>query len=177
MTENFINELGRRDSERLKTYQTLLNFYQGQQWPERPRWGEKRLVFNYARLLVDKITSYLMSGKSFAVDAVEDSEQVRKQAQCAETALREVFEQNNLEQLDLETETDGAVMGDAAYKIFWDASAKTVRVTAPDIQGIYAWWQGDDGAKIWRVASKYRLSAEECEQLYGRKARAKPPPS
>ncbi|MFH0941724.1 MAG: phage portal protein [Chloroflexota bacterium] len=171
MTENFIAELNRRDTERIKSYQTLLNFYQGQHWPDRPRWGEKRLTFNYARLFVDKITSYLMSGVSFAIDAAQDSDQARQQAQRAEAALLEVYQQNSLEQLDLETETDCAVMGDAAYKVIWDSAAKTVRVTAPDIQGIYAWWPGDDAAQVWRVASKYRLSPEESERLYQRKPR------
>jgi hypothetical protein len=170
MAENLAGEIARRDTERLKAYQTFLDFYQGKQWPERPRWGEKRLVCNYARLLVDKMTSYLISGKGFAVDALEDSDRARKQAQRAEAALQEVYEMNNLEQLDLETETDCAVMGDAAYKVFWDSARKSVRVTAPDIQGIYAWHTGDDTAAVWRVASKYRLSAEECERLYRRKA-------
>ena len=169
MLENIVNEIARRDIERLKTYQSLLSFYQGQQWAERPRWGEKHLTFNYARLFVDKITSYLMTGVSFAVDAIEDSETARKQAQRAEAALLDIYLHNNLEQLDLETETDCAVMGDAAYKVFWDSPAKTVRVTAPDIQGIFVWWQGDDPARIWRVASKYRLSADEIERLYRQK--------
>ncbi len=78
-----------------------------------------------------------------------------------------MYADNQLEQLDLETEIDAAVLGDACYKVIWDATEKRVRVTAPDIQGIYAWCAGDDPSRVWRVASRYRLSAEEVELAYG----------
>ncbi len=39
-------------------------------------------------------------------------------------------------------------------------------MTAPDVQGIHAWWLGDDTSMVWRVASRYVLSAEEAELLY-----------
>ena len=171
MDERLISELNRRDLERFKYYQELLDFYQGKHWPVRQRWGEKRLTFNYARLFVDKATSYLMSGISFAVDPVEDNDQARARAQRAEAALNEVYQQNSLEQLDLETEVDCAVMGDACYKVIWDSTEETVRVTVPDIQGIHAWGLGDDASRVWRVASKYRLSREETERLYQQKPR------
>ena len=159
-------QLNRLDIERLRGYRELLDFYHGRQWEERERRGEKRLTFNYTKVFVDKVTSYLMSGISFAVDAVSDADEARTKARSAEVALRQVYEDNNLEQLDLETEIDCAILGDAGYKIIWDGEAKKVRVTAPDVQGIYAWWLGDDTSRIWRVASKYSLSAEESEFLY-----------
>ena len=46
-------------------------------------------------------------------------------------------------------------------------------MTAPDVQGIYAWWWADDTSRVWRVASKYSLSAEEVGLLYGTKPRGK----
>ena len=73
-----------------------------------------------------------------------------------------------MEQLDFETEIDCAILGDACYKVIWDQETKMVRVTAPDIQGIYAWWVGDDTSRVWRVASKYSLTAEEAEMTTGR---------
>jgi hypothetical protein len=154
-------QLNRIDIERLRGYRELLDFYYGRQWQGRERWGEKRLIFNYAKVFVDKVTSYLMSGINFAVDAVGDSDEAKDKARRAEAALRQVYEDNNLEQLDLDTEIDGAILGDAGYKVIWDSEAKKVRVTAPDVQGIYAWWLGDDTSRIWRVASRYSLSAEE----------------
>jgi len=61
-------ELNRRDNDRMRRYRELLDFYQGIQWPGRERAGEKHLTFNYARVVVDKIASYLMSGVKFVVD-------------------------------------------------------------------------------------------------------------
>jgi len=174
MNENSIlTQLSRRDMDRIKGYKELLDFYHGRHWEGRERWGEKHLTFNYAKVFIDKVTSYLMSGINFAVDAVEDSDEARARAQRVEQALYQVYENNNLEQLDFETEIDCAILGDAGYKVIWDNQAKQVRVTAPDIQGIYAWWLGDDTSRVWRVASKYSLSAEETELLYGVKPKSK----
>ena len=166
MNENVPMQLARLDLDRIRGYRELLDFYHGRQWEGRERRGERRLIFNYAKVFIDKITSYLMSGINFAVDAVEDSDEARARAQKAEAALYRVYQDNNLEQLDLETEIDCAIMGDACYKVIWDTVEKKVRITAPDIQGIYAWWLGDDTSQVWRVASKYTLSAEEAELLY-----------
>ncbi len=166
-------QLTHRDLDRIRRYKELLDFYQGKQWEGRDRRGGKRLTFNYAKVFVDKITSYLMSGVNFAVDAIEDSDEARSKAQRAEAALYQVYEDNNLEQLDLETEIDCAVLGDAGYKVTWDQETRQVRVTAPDIQGLYAWWLGDDTSRMWRVASKYCLSAEETELLYKVKPKTK----
>ena len=148
-------QLIHRDLDRVRKYKELLDFYQGKHWEGKDRRGEKHLTFNYAKVFVDKVTSYLMSGINFAVDAVEDSDEARARSQKAEAALYQVYESNNLEQLDLETEIDCAILGDACYKVIWDQETQQVRVTAPDIQGLYAWWLGDDAAKVWRVASKY----------------------
>ena len=75
--------------------------------------------------------------------------------------------------MDLETEIDCAILGDACYKVIWDAAEKKVKVTAPDVQGIHTWWLGDDTSRVWRVASRYSLSAEETELLYELKPKNK----
>ncbi|GAI27686.1 unnamed protein product [marine sediment metagenome] len=174
MNEAFIpTQLARKDMDRVKNYKELLDFYHGIHWEGRAIRGEKRLTFNYAKVLIDKVTSYLMSGINFAVDAIEDSDEARARAQRAEAALYRVYEDNNLEQLDFETEIDCAILGDACYKVIWDQETKSVRVTAPDIQGIYAWWVGDDTSRVWRVASKYNLTTEEAEMLHGITPKAK----
>ena len=69
MNESIINQLTHRDIDRIRRYKELLDFYRGKHWEGRERWGEKRLTFNYAKVFVDKLTSYLMSGINFAVDA------------------------------------------------------------------------------------------------------------
>ncbi len=166
-------ELTRRDTDRLKSYKEHLDFYHGVHWEGRERRGEKRLTFNYAKVFVDKVTSYLMSGTNFAVDSVEDSDEARVKAQKAEAALYQVYEDNSLEQLDFETEIDCAILGDAGYKVIWDQETRSVRITAPDIQGIYAWWVGDNTSRVWRIASKYSLTADMVEGLYKVKPKEK----
>ncbi len=148
--------LRRRDEDRLRRYAANLAFYEGEQWPGRARRGERRLTFNYARALVDKVTSYLLNGLAVQVVAGDGVDSARREAaRHAERALRDVESANAVAQLDFETELDCAVLGDAAYKVTWDAEAGTVRITAPDVQGIFAWRQPDDPARIIAVASQY----------------------
>jgi len=164
MNEFNPGQLARMDSRRLAAYRSNLDFYSGSQWQKSSR--HRQLVFNYARVSIDKITSYLMQGLSSACYPIEDNEQSKGIARGAEQLLRQVYEQNNLQQLDWETEIDAAVLGDACYKVTWDAEEKRIRVTAPDISGIFAWWLGDDMSHVWRVASRYELTQEEITALY-----------
>ena len=174
MKDNFKpGDLGRRDADRMRRYRELLDFYQGVQWPERERRGEKRLTFNYARVVVDKMASYLMSGVKFVVDPGEDTAAGREKARRAEAVLQEVYDTNGLEQLDFETEIDCSVLGDAAYKVIWDTETGAVRVTAPDVQGIYLWQGGDDAAKVRQVASRYYLDVDVAAAMYGVKPKGK----
>jgi hypothetical protein len=171
--EAIVEKLARMDIERIRGYQQLLDFYNGRQWEGRERRGERRLIFNYARVFVEKMTSYLMAGMSFNIEPFDDSEAARASARKAESAIYKASTANHLEQLDMETEIDAAVLGDACYKVIWDAADKRVKVTSPDIQGIYAWCSGDDISRVWRIISKYRLDAEEVELTYGVKPKNK----
>jgi hypothetical protein len=128
---------------------------------------ERRLVFNYARTMIEKTASYLMSGLSFVVDETGASDAERERARRTEQALRDVYEANDLGQLDFDSEIDASVLGDGAFKVTWDADERRVRVSAPDVQGLFAWWAGDDISRVWRVASRYYLSSEEAALLYG----------
>ncbi len=166
-------QLNHLDLDRLKRYRELLDFYRGRQWPGRAVRGEKQLTLNYARVVIDKVTSYLSSGVRCTIEALEDSDEARNRAKTAEAALRQVEQDNDLEQLNFETEIDCAILGDACFKVTWDTERKAVRVTTPDIQGIYAWYLGDDTSRIWRVASKYSLTAGEAEIQYGVEAKGK----
>lgn len=157
-------QISRMDLERLKAYRENLDFYNGAQWPGYPRPRERRLTFNYAKVFVDKVTSYLMSGLDFAIDPASPED--REKARRAEEAIYKVYETNSLEQLDFETEIDAAILGDGCFKVTWDSREKRVRVSAPDVQGIYVWWLGDDITRVWRVASRYQLSADEVRLLY-----------
>jgi len=167
------SQLRERDLGRLKCYRQRLEFYQGRQQPGARRGVEKQLIFNYARVVVDKVSSYLMSGLHLAVEPQEDTAGARQRAARAQAALERVSVENNLEQLDFETEVDCAILGDACYKVSWDAGTKSVRVSAPDAQGVYAWWLPDDISRLWRLASRYSLAAEEAEALYSYKPSGK----
>jgi hypothetical protein len=108
------------------------------------------------------------------VDEEDASDEAKQRARRAEKALRDVYEANSLAQLDFDSEVDAAVLGDGVYKVTWDPDERRVRVSAPDVQGVHAWWLGDDLARVWRVASRYRLSADEAALLYGTAAKGSP---
>ena len=169
LTDNraLVEQLARLDSGRMRAYRDNLAFYRGQQWAGTQRRRERRLVFNYAKALVDKAASYLMNGMQSVVDPEDGSPAAAERARTAERALRDVAEANNLAQLDFDSEIDASILGDGAYKVTWDADQRRVRVTAPDVQGLHAWWLGDDVGRVWRVASRYTLSDEEATLLYG----------
>jgi len=158
-------QLARTDTARLAAYRSNLDFYQGSQWQTTSR--HRQLVFNYAKVSVDKVTSFLMQGLAFPCYPAKDTQVLKDRAKAAEQVLALVYQDNNLQQLDFETEVDAAVLGDACYKVTWDSDEKRVRVTAPDISGIFAWWLGDDISRLWRIASRYTLTADELEILYG----------
>jgi hypothetical protein len=166
MTEFNPSQLARMDSTRLAAYRTNLDFYQGSHWPTTSR--HRQLVFNYARVSIDKVTSFLVQGLNFACYPEEGTDELKARARSAEQLLRQVYEENNLQQLDYETEIDAAVLGDGCYKVIWDTDEKRIRITAPDVSGIYAWWLGDDTSRVWRVASRYTLTQDEVQLLYGR---------
>jgi hypothetical protein len=166
MTEFSPSQLARMDSTRLATYRSNLDFYQGNHWPTTSR--HRQLVFNYAKVSIDKVTSFLMQGLNFACYPGEGTDELKARARSAEQILRQVYEENNLQQLDYETEIDAAVLGDGCYKVIWDTDEKRIRITAPDVSGIYAWWLGDDTTRVWRVASRYTLTQDEVQLLYGR---------
>lgn len=165
--ENILSQLTRIDRDRMRRYTQNLAFYNGEQWQQRATRGEKHLTVNYAKALVDKVSSYLMAGFSFAVDPLDDSDDAKEKARSAELALYRVHIQNDLGSLDFDTEVDCAVLGDASYKVTWDIRRKQVKVTSPDAQGLYAWWLPDDVSTVYRVASRYQLSANEVNLLYG----------
>ncbi|HYM15769.1 MAG TPA: phage portal protein [Dehalococcoidia bacterium] len=161
-------QIRQMDAARLRRYADNLAFYGGDQWPAAmARQKNRRLVFNYAKAIVDKTTSYLVSGLNFAVAPDGDTPDAAARARETERALARVYDANQLDQLDFDTEIDTAVLGDGAYKVTWDAGERRVRVTAPDVQGLFAWWAGDDPSRVWRVASRYTIDADAARALYG----------
>ena len=176
MESDLPQQLEQRDRERLRAYREHLEFYGGAQWRGSPRQRERRLTFNYVRAFIDKLASYLTDGMSVMVEPWDSSPEAADRSRRGQEALLSIAASSALEQLDYETEVDTAILGDGCYKVTWDAESGDggdgrVRVTAPDVQGVFAWWAGDDMSRLWRVASRYPLAAEEAEALYGVRAR------
>ena len=48
----------------------------------------------------------------------------------------------------------------------WDQDEKRIRITAPDVSGLFAWCLGDDLSRVWRVASRYTLTRDDIAILY-----------
>jgi hypothetical protein len=159
--------LDRMDVERFKRYQDYLRFYEGQQWPYDRQFSrhQRRLTFNYARALADKVTGYLMSGNNTYVDPLVPA--AEDEARRAQGLLREVYRRDQADLLDFDTELDTAVLGDGAYKVTWDADEGRPRISAPDVQGLYVWCHGDDAGRVRQVASRYRIGAGAALEAYG----------
>ena len=164
-TESFPAYLKTIDRDRLRRYTEYIDFYNGTQWTGTAKRNERRLTFNYAKVNTDKITSYLLSSLNFAIDPSGEGNTAG--AQAAEDMIYQVYGDNNLEALDFETEVDTAILGDGCYKVTWDHVEKRVRVTAPDMRGVFAWWIGDDTSRVWKVASQYTITAEAVRMIYG----------
>ncbi len=160
-----IKSLNQREPRRFSAYKSNLDFYSGTQWKESSRY--RQLVFNYARIAIDKVTSYLMNGLNFACAPLDPAADPGP-AKAAEDLIYRVYDQNNLAELDYTTEVDTAILGDGCYKVTWDVVEKRVRITSPDVNGVFAWWTGDDMTRVYQVASRYTLTAEEIKMLYGK---------
>lgn len=165
MGQTVPREIAGRDGERLRRYRENLAFYRGEQWEGRSGRRERRLTLNYARVLIDKVASYVVSESGFAVEprlGVDEAEgaAIAGRARAAEAALYRAAAANQLARLDLETEIDASILGDGAYKVTWDPAAGQVRVTAPDVQGIHVWTDGDDRTRVRRIAHAYRPAAD-----------------
>lgn len=158
--------LAQRDADRLRRYREYLDFHEGRRGapasPRGVRSRERTLVFNYARSIVEKGAAYLVT-EHRPVVTTAPSEAVRAEA---ERVLHETWDANDLARLDVETEVDTAVLGDGAYKVTWDDEEGRVVVSAPDVQGLFAWWAGDDVRRLRRVASRYEVDGVEVVEAW-----------
>ena len=159
-------QLKSRDRERLTRYQTLLAFYNGNQWPAQRTQRRRQLTMNYARTFAHTATAALMKGRTVTVEPDDDSDAASDRASEAEIAINQVWRHNGLEALDFDTELDCAVLGDAAYKVWWDPAEDQVRVTAPDPAGIFVWWLPADPSRFWRIANRYTLDHDDAAAAF-----------
>jgi hypothetical protein len=163
-------QLDQRDAGRLRRYREYLDYHEGRRGGLVRRSGDRALVFNYARSIVEKGASYLVTEHRPTVTAEDGA--AREAATEAERLLLETWEANDLPRLDVETEIDTAVLGDGAFKVTWDEVEQRAVVSAPDVQGLFAWWAGDDVRRLLRVASRYTLEVDAAEERLGRRVRS-----
>src|SRR4030042_1019989 len=137
MTDFNPQSLAQLDRTRLSDYKANLDFYGGEQWAEKST-KNRQLVFNYAKIAIDKLTSYLTEGLNFACEPAEKKDKSKEIARAAEAVVYQVYQANSLQELDYETEVDADILGEGCYKVTWEATEKRIRVTSPDVHALYA---------------------------------------
>lgn len=167
------------DRARLARYRRALAFYEGSQWPDRPRRGETRLTVNYARALVRKVASYVFPAPAtFSVTPPPGDPAGDALARQAELLLAEVVSDLDLGQLDLQLAASSAVLGDAAIKVTWDTSARdglgAPVVAAVDPATLRAWWAPDDPRRVRRITQTYALPGAVIAEVFGEKGSVTP---
>lgn len=148
------------DRARWARYREYLAFWEGRQWPDRARPGETRLVLNYARALVRKVTSVLFSRP--VRYSVPDSA-------AAERYLAQLASEDDWHGLDYVAALDAAVLGDAAFKVTWDRERRRPRLTTVDPAQLVVATRPDDLREVVAVAHTYPLTVGAVEQVFGRK--------
>ena len=159
MTDFNPQSLAQLDRSRFSDYKANLDFYNGEQWTD------KMLQAPPARLQLrqdrHRQAHHLPHGRpQLRLRAHRKSnikyQKSKRLARKAEQVIYQVYAQNNLQELDYETEVDAAILGDGCYKVTWDAEEKRIRVTSPDVNGLYAWWLGDDLSRSgrWLAATR-----------------------
>jgi hypothetical protein len=169
------------DEMRLHRYQTYLDFYNGMQWAERRRPGERRLTVNYSRTLVHKGASYLL-GKPVRFELIPNgaTDADAQIARDAEAALNRVWENNNLAALDYDAAVEASILGDCAFRVLVEKMpleaapvdmrlpylTRYVKVRAADVFGLTVGW-GVDKTPLW-VHERYALSSEDANARFSR---------
>ena len=139
------------DYDRFARYADLRGFFDGDQWLGRAQRHETRLVFNYARSLVRKTSSYVFPAPvRYSVTPDDDSPPAREHANRVERLLAGVIAALQLDRLDLALATDLAVAGDAAMKVTWDDQRRRPRMVAVDPAALVVHHEPGDP---WTVAT------------------------
>jgi len=155
------------DDGRVGRYAEALAFYHGDQWPDRARRGESRLVLNYARALIRKTASYVFPGAvSFAAMSPGDEVDARDAGNHAERLLAILATDLDLARLDLALAVDASVLGDAAIKVTWNGKRGRPHVAAVDPGSLVARWAADDPRSLESMTHVYGLTGVQVRDLF-----------
>ena len=159
-------QLATIDQARLRDYKTNLDFYNGIQWAShRPTDKRRRITLNYAHTIIEKTAAYVMAGRTIHIQPAGDSDDTRSRA--AEEVLRLAADANCLDRIDFDTEIDTAVLGDGAFKVAWNETEARPIITAPDVQGIFAWPMPHNLTDYYQVAHRYLLPDDLAQLAFG----------
>jgi hypothetical protein len=154
------------DADRLARYADLRAFFDGDQWLGRAGRHETRLVFNYARSLVRKTSSYVFPAPvRFSIAPDGNSTAARDLANRVERTLASTIAALQLDRLDLALATDAAVTGDAAMKVTWDERRGHPRVVAVDPAALIVEHEPGDPWAVATVHHAYALAGRDAEAL------------
>ena len=162
--------LSAADEARFGQYAAAMGFYRGNQWPTPARRGSRQLVFNYARTLLRKSSSYVFPAPvSFSITPNDSGSSVQAAAQeianRAERLLIATVQELDLSRLDLALALDSSVLGDAAIKVTWDELAQRPRVVAVDPATLIVHTAPDDPRAIQQVTQAYGLTGQQLSHL------------
>jgi hypothetical protein len=154
------------DRARFARYAEALAFCDGAQWLGRPRRGETRLTFNYARAVVRKTAAYVFPAPvTFTVPA-EDDDAV---ANAAERALAALAAELDLSRLDIDLCMETSTLGDAAVKVTWDAALDRPEVAPVDPATLAVRTAPDNPRRMRTITQVYALAEEDALALFGLK--------
>lgn len=156
--------LAAEDRARFARYAEALAFFEGAQWLGRPRRGETRLTFNYARAVVRKTAAYVFPVPvTFTVQPEGDD----GAANAAERALAALCAELDLGQLDVQLCIDASALGDAAVKITWDAARGRPEVAPVDPATLAAVTAPDNPRRVRSLTQVYALAEDDAIAMFG----------
>lgn len=162
----FAVPIGAEDRARFARYNEASAFFDGDQWLGRRQRGETRLTVNYARSLMRKVASYVFPAPvTFTVTPWSPDQ--AEAANAAERILAGTIAQNDLDRLDVALAVDAAVLGDAAMKVTWDATAGRAVVAAVDPATLTVLTAPGNPRELARVTQRWSARGDQIAGLFG----------
>lgn len=158
------NVLSSEDRLRFARYVEALDFFEGAQWLGRPRRGETRLTFNYARTVVRKTAAYVFPAAVTFTVPPEGDDAV---ANATERALATLAAELDLGRLDVDCCIEASTLGDAAVKVTWDAALMRPEVAPVDPATLAAATAPDNPRRMRSITQVYALAEEDAMALFG----------
>jgi hypothetical protein len=151
------------DRARFARYAEAAAFVDGAQWLGRPRRGEHRLTFNYARVVVRKTAAYVYPAPVTFTIAPQGDDAV---ANAAERVLADLLAELDLGRLDVDLCIESAILGDAAVKITWDPVLARPEVAAVDPATLAVVTAPDNPRRMRRLTQVYALAEADARTLF-----------